>query len=63
MVPGLGYRVLRELLRRGLRIVLPREPRGPRGWARAWEGLRARLRNRRWALYTCHVIGTVARKT
>ncbi len=62
MVPGLWYRVTRELLRRGLKISLPLEPRGPRWWSAAWEGLRARLAGRRAALYTCHVIGTVAVK-
>jgi len=63
MVPGLWYRVVRELLRRGLGLLLPRAPRGPRWWAAGWERLRARLRRQRWALYTCHVVGTVARKT
>jgi SAM-dependent methyltransferase len=62
MVPGLGYRVLRETLRRGLRVSLPLEPRGPRWWSGSWDALRARLAHRRWALYTCHVIGTVAEK-
>lgn len=62
MVPGLGYRVTREVLKRGLGVKLPLEPRGPEAWAVAWEGFRAQLRRRRWALYTCHVIGTVARK-
>ena len=62
MVPGLAYRVLRELLRRGLRVSLPLAPRGPAWWSRGWEALRASLARRRWALYTCHVIGTVAEK-
>jgi len=62
MVPGLAYRVMREVAKRGLRVTLPLEPRGPEWWAHAWEGLRERLRRRRWALYTCHVIGTVAEK-
>jgi hypothetical protein len=62
MVPGLAYRVLRELLKRGLKIALPLEPRGPRAWAALWEGLRARALRLRPALYTCHVIGTVAEK-
>jgi SAM-dependent methyltransferase len=62
MVPGLWYRVLREVLKRGLRVSLPLEPSGPRAWRAGWEGLRARLARRRWALYTCHVIGTVAEK-
>lgn len=62
MVPGLGYRVLRELLKRGLRVKLPLHPSGPRAWSNAWEGLRAGLRRQRWALNTCHVIGTVGRR-
>jgi SAM-dependent methyltransferase len=62
MVPGLGYRVLREALKRGLRVTLPLEPRGPRWWSGAWEALRTRLARARWALWTCHVIGTVAEK-
>jgi SAM-dependent methyltransferase len=62
MVPGLGYRVLRELLRRARVASLPLEPRGPRWWAAAWEGLRARLSRTRWAPWTAHVIGTVAEK-
>jgi len=62
MVPGLGYRVLREVLKRGLKIRLPLEPRGPSWWSRSWERLRAGLRGRRWALHTCHVIGTVGRR-
>jgi len=62
MVPGLGYRVLREVLRRGLHLSLPLEPRGPAWWNRGWTALRAGLARRRWALYTCHVIGTVAEK-
>ena len=62
MVPGLWYRVLRELLRRGFGIRLPLEPTGPPWWSAAWRGLRARLRGHRWALYTCHVIGTVAER-
>jgi SAM-dependent methyltransferase len=62
MVPGLWYRVTREVLKRGLGVRLPLHPRGPAAWSRAWEGLRTRLRGRRWALHTCHVIGTVGRK-
>jgi SAM-dependent methyltransferase len=62
MVPGLWYRVLRELLRRTLGVRLPLQPRGPTWWERSWAGLRARLRGRRWVLYTCHVIGTVAER-
>ncbi|HEY2955305.1 MAG TPA: class I SAM-dependent methyltransferase [Candidatus Eisenbacteria bacterium] len=62
MVPGLAYRVAREVLKRTTRIALPLEPRGPRWWSSFWEGVRARAARRRWALYTCHVIGTVAEK-
>ena len=62
MVPGLAYRVLREVLRRAFRLALPLEPRGPRWWESAWSRLRARLARARWSLYTCHVIGTVAEK-
>jgi hypothetical protein len=62
MVPGLAYRVLREILKRGVRVSLPLEPRGPGWWAAAWERARAAALRWRWALYTCHVIGTVAEK-
>lgn len=62
MVPGLWYRVVREVLKRGAGLKLPLHPRGPAFWAGGWEALRAALRRRRWALWTCHVIGTVARR-
>lgn len=62
MVPGLAYRVVREALKRTLRVRLPLEPRGPGIWSNAWTNGRAALRGQRWALWTCHVIGTVARK-
>lgn len=62
MVPGLWYRVLREVLRRAFRVSLPLEPRGPGAWERGWRAWRAWLARRRWALYTCHVIGTVAER-
>jgi len=61
MVPGLWYRVVREVIKRGTGTRLPLHVRGPAWWSGAWDGLRAALRRRRWALYTCHVIGTVAR--
>ena len=62
MVPGLWYRVVRELLKRGFKVALPLEPRGPSWWAALWEAFRARALRTRIALYTCHVIGTVAEK-
>jgi SAM-dependent methyltransferase len=62
MVPGLWYRVMRELLKRGARVNLPLEPKGPAAWERGWQAWRAWLSRRRWALYTCHVIGTVAER-
>ena len=62
MVPGLWYRVAREILKRGLGVRLPLHPRGPAAWSGAWDSLRAGLRGRRWALHTCHVIGTVGRR-
>ncbi len=62
MVPGLWYRVLREVVKRGTGAALPLEPPAPRWWSGAWDGLRARLLRARAALYTCHVIGTVAEK-
>ena len=61
MVPGLGYRVVREILKRA-GWVLPLEPRGPRWWDAAWSRLRERWGRTRLGLYTCHVIGTVAEK-
>ncbi len=62
MVPGLWYRVVREVLKRGLGVKLPLYPKGPAFWSQGWEGFRSWMRGQRWSLYTCHVIGTVARK-
>ena len=62
MVPGLWYRVLREVIKRGSGMALPLEPPSPRWWSAGWDALRARLLRARLALYTCHVIGTVAEK-
>ena len=64
MVPGLGYRVrARGAEARDAACALPLEPRGPGcWWARLGGAARGWLRRRRWALYTCHVIGTVAEK-
>ena len=62
MVPGLWYRVTREVLKRGAGVKLPLHPQGPSWWHSGWESLRGWMRGQRWALYTSHVIGTVARK-
>jgi SAM-dependent methyltransferase len=62
MVPGLGYRVVREVLKRGTGLALPLDPQGPRWWSAMWEGWRSRFGRTRIALYTCHVIGTVGEK-
>ena len=62
MVPGLAYRVVRELLKRGLKLSPPLEPRGPEWWAKGWESLRAACSRSRWSLWTSHVIGTVGEK-
>ncbi len=62
MVPGLAYRVTREVLKRATGLTLPLEPQGPRWWSDGWTALRARLGRSRAALHTCHVIGTVGRK-
>jgi SAM-dependent methyltransferase len=62
MVPGLAYRVMREGLKRGARVSLPLDPRGPAWWSAIWEGARARASRHRWSLWTSHVIGTVGEK-
>ena len=62
MVPGLWYRVVREVLKRGTGAKLPLYPKGPAFWSNGWDAWRGALRAHRWALYTQHVIGTVARK-
>jgi len=62
MVPGLAYRVVREVLKRGLGASLPLDPRGPAWWSAAWDGARARLARARWSLWTSHVIGTVGER-
>jgi SAM-dependent methyltransferase len=61
MVPGLAYRVFRELLKRGFGARLPLEPSVP-VLTPLTRSIRDAIRGRRWALYTCHVIGTVAEK-
>lgn len=62
MVPGLWYRVVREVLKRGLGFRLPLHPAGPEFWSGGWEAWRGWLRTQRWALNSCHVIGTVGRR-
>ena len=62
MVPGLLYRVVREVLKRSTGATLPLEPRGPAWWDAAWQGLRARTLATRAGLHLAHVIGTVAEK-
>ena len=37
MVPGLWYRVTREVLKRGLGVRLPLHPRGPAWWSAGWD--------------------------
>lgn len=62
MVPGLAYRVLREVLKRSGLVTLPLEPRGPRFWSDGWDALRRGFARTRASLYTSHVIGTVGEK-
>jgi SAM-dependent methyltransferase len=62
MVPGLPYRAIRVLLSKAGFHALPMYPRGPGWWERAWENWRGWLKQKRWALYTCFVIGVVAEK-
>jgi SAM-dependent methyltransferase len=62
MVPGLGYRVAREVLKRGFRVTLPLEPRGPAWWHGGWQTLRRALGRTPLGLWTAHVIGTVGEK-
>jgi SAM-dependent methyltransferase len=62
MVPGLAYRVVRELLKRVVHLNLPLDPRGPAWWSRLWERGRGWASRHRWSLWTSHVIGTVGDK-
>jgi len=61
MVPGLGYRALRQGLRR-VGIVLPKHPQGLPGLGRAAAAFRRWLRPRRLAFYTFLVIGAIGEK-
>ena len=62
MVPGLWYRMVRVSLSKvGIRF-LPMYPHGPKWWDDSWDSLRAWLKEKRWVLYTCFVIGVVAEK-
>ena len=62
MVPGLAYRVMRELIKRTTGLAAPLDPRGPGWWNDAWESLRRRVLATRAGLHLAHVIGTVAEK-
>ena len=62
MVPGLFYRAVRVTLAKAGIKALPMYPKGPAPWEAFWNGLRDWMRGQRWALYTTHVIGVVARK-
>jgi hypothetical protein len=62
MVPGLAYRVVREVIKRSSGLAAPLDPRGPAWWNDGWEALRRRLLATRAGLHLAHVIGTVADK-
>ena len=62
MVPGLGYRVFREVLKRAFKITLPLEPALLSWWWRGTAPIRTALARTRFGLYLCHVIGTVGEK-
>jgi ubiquinone/menaquinone biosynthesis C-methylase UbiE len=62
MVPGLVYRAFRYALRQARIAELPLYPGRGGAWDRFLSGLRARLRDRRWALYTMMCVGVKARK-
>jgi SAM-dependent methyltransferase len=62
MVPGFFYRSLRYALMRGGVARLPKYPREPWPFGRLGRAGRAWFGRRRAGLYTCAMIGTVARK-
>lgn len=62
MVPGLAYRILREVIKRSTGRAAPLDPRGPSWWNEGWETVRRRLLATRVGLHLAHVIGTVAEK-
>ena len=62
MVPGLAYRVAREVIKRSSGRAAPLDPRGPRWWSDGWDALRRRLLATRMGLHLAHVIGTVGEK-
>jgi SAM-dependent methyltransferase len=62
MVPGFFYRSLRYVLARSGLAVLPKYPRGIAPFRQIGEAIRSWARRRRFAFYTYHVIGTLARK-
>ena len=62
MVPGLAYRVLREVVKRSTGRAAPLDPKGPRWWNDGWDSLRRRLLATRAGIHLAHVIGTVAEK-
>ena len=62
MVPGFFYRSLRYVLARSGLALLPKYPSGIGPLRRMGEAARSWARKRRFAFYTYHVIGTLARK-
>lgn len=62
MVPGFFYRSLRYMLGRSGLAVLPKYPKEIGPFRRIGEAARSWIKKRRFAFYTYHVIGTLARK-
>jgi len=62
MVPGFFYRSLRYGLMRARLCRLPKYPRGVWPFSRLGRALRGFLSRKRMGLYTCAMIGTLARK-